>query len=388
LVGGRFGAKAPHRLKMKLTDQIRATPDAVVQERLASAGDPAALGADGEIGVQGSETRDKQLLTVDADGASVRVHHWPGEGADLPVVLLHGLFDTGAGWDLLCRQTGRDLYAFDLPGFGASTLPERPTLDSYAQRILVALRRLGIDRYVLVGHSLGAGIAARLAELARDDVQALVLMAPVGFGRIPIARAFAAPVIRDIAGHSLPMVMLSAPVVGAVYKYMVAGGMAPDRELVRRLRASAWQVGRGAKAATVAIAAAGERPFDRIGYDGPAFALWGGRDQLVPCKHADEVRRVLPQAEITVWPEMAHHPQAERPHQLLRYLTRAWTIAVDGVAAMALDAERGEWERPAPASAGKRRPRVVRDALSVVQRAAQQQAEVVGVPAPPRLARP
>jgi len=289
---------------------------------------------------------------------------------------------------MLCRQTGRDLYAFDLPGFGASTLPERPTLDSYAHRILLALRRLGIDRYVLVGHSLGAGIAARLAELDPADVQALVLMAPVGFGRIGIARAFAAPVIRDIAGYSLPMVMLSAPVVSAVYKYMVAGGMAPDRELVRRLRASAWLVGRGAKAATLAIATAGERPFERIGYDGPVFALWGGRDQLVPCAHADEVRRVLPQAQVTVWPAMAHHPQAERPHQLLRYLTRAWTIPVDGVAAVALDAELDEWEPPAPPSAGKRRTRTVRDALSVVQRAAQQQADVVGVPVPPGLVPP
>ena len=194
-------------------------------------------------------------------------------------------------------------------------------------------------------------------------------MAPVGFGRIAVASAFAMPVIRDVAGHCVPMAMLSAPIVSLVYKYLVAGGMAPDGELVRRLRASAWQVGRGAKAATIAITAAGERPFPRIAYDGPVFVLWGGRDQLVPPSHADRLSRMLPQAEVAVWPRMAHHPQAERPDTLLRYLTRAWSDAPGSLPAVVESELAGHDRAPLSAAGSAHEQHPLRDLLWTAQRA-------------------
>jgi pimeloyl-ACP methyl ester carboxylesterase len=329
---------------------------------------------------QRAGVRAKELLSVDDGAVRVHVHHWPGVRPELPVVLLHGLFDTGAGWEQLAADTDRELYALDLPGFGGSTLPAQATLDSYAERIRSTLRRLGVDRYVLVGHSLGGGIAVELAQVDADRVHTLVLMAPVGFGRIPVARAFAAPVIRDVAAHCVPMAMLSAPIVSLVYTYLVAGGMAPDGELVRRLRASAWQLGRGAKAATIAIAAAGERPFARIAYDGPVFVLWGGRDQLVSPSHADRLGRLLPQAEVAVWPRMAHHPQAERPDTLLRYLMRAWSDAPGGLPAIVDDELAGDDRAPLSADGPAHEQHPFRDFLWTAQRAVRPQpdsAEVV-----------
>lgn len=48
--------------------------------------------------------------------------------------------------------------------------------------------------------------------------------------------------------------------------------------------------------------------------------LWGASDLLMPVSHAARVREALPQARVTVWQGMGHHPQRERPQQLNRFL--------------------------------------------------------------------
>ena len=122
-----------------------------------------------------------------ADGRRVNVECWPGHGA--PLVLLHGLLDCAAGWKHLAQATHRPCYAVDLPGFGDSDRPTRNRISAYAEDVQGALAALDVHDFTLVGHSLGGAVATGLAERLRDDVSALVLMAPAGFGRIRVAEA-------------------------------------------------------------------------------------------------------------------------------------------------------------------------------------------------------
>jgi pimeloyl-ACP methyl ester carboxylesterase len=55
--------------------------------------------------------------------------------------------------------------------------------------VLDALDQVGVDRFLAVGHSLGGGVAAAMADRAPTRVAGLVLTAPVGFGRVPAAPA-------------------------------------------------------------------------------------------------------------------------------------------------------------------------------------------------------
>ena len=68
-----------------------------------------------------------------------------------------------------------------------------------------------------------------------------------------------------------------------------------------------------------------ERSFPRRGidYDGRVEVLWGRADRLVPVEHAEGVRAALPQAQITIQDRMGHHPQAECPDLLARFLEEA-----------------------------------------------------------------
>jgi alpha/beta hydrolase fold len=76
------------------------------------------------------------------DGRSLRVREWPGRGR--PLVLLHGLLDSSAGWSDLGPASRRPCLAIDLPGFGQSSPPCRPRLSAYAEDVIDGLRELDV----------------------------------------------------------------------------------------------------------------------------------------------------------------------------------------------------------------------------------------------------
>jgi pimeloyl-ACP methyl ester carboxylesterase len=90
------------------------------------------------------------------------------------------------------------------------------------------------------------------------------------------------------------------------------------------MRAQARRVGRGAQAAVTAIAAAASGDdclyTQTSAYHGPVRALWGAHDRLIPGQHAAGVMAAFPDAQVTVWDGMGHHPQHERPDDLAAYL--------------------------------------------------------------------
>ncbi len=252
-------------------------------------------------------------------GRRLRVRRSAGKGR--PLVLLHGLLDDCAGWEQLMERTTHPAVAIDLPGFGGSSLPHLPRIVSFAADIDHALRELGVEHAVLVGHSLGGAVAAAVAERS-PSIDALVLLAPAGFGSIRLADFVMLPGVSTVTKAALPLGLINPLVVTTAYTTLVANGRLPSRDLVARLRRRAFRSGPGTVMAVEAIVAAGREPRRRMAFDGPVSVLWGERDALVPVSHARRVQHAFPQARVTVWDEMGHHPQRERPEALERYLAQ------------------------------------------------------------------
>ena len=259
------------------------------------------------------------------DGRRLSLEFWPGVGT--PLVLLHGLLDCGLGWKHVAEAMDRPCYAVDLPGFGDSDCPTRNRISAYAKDVQDALAALDVHDFTLVGHSLGGAVAAGLAERLGDDVAALVLMAPAGFGRIRLAEALQLPVVRRVVRHSMPLALSNPVTALGIYMAVVGNGHLPDRQLIARLRKNAYRWAPGAACANEAITAAGlsDRAFQcrRLEYRGPVQALWGDRDRLVPLTHHHGVMTAFPQAQVSVWEKMGHHPQRERPSELARFIQAA-----------------------------------------------------------------
>jgi pimeloyl-ACP methyl ester carboxylesterase len=103
-------------------------------------------------------------------------------GAGAGLVLLHGIGSGAASWawQLDGLADRYHMTAWNAPGYGGSTLPaaDWPDAGDYAAALDALLAALEIERCVLVGHSLGALIAARLAAEHSERVAGLVLADP------------------------------------------------------------------------------------------------------------------------------------------------------------------------------------------------------------------
>jgi pimeloyl-ACP methyl ester carboxylesterase len=106
-------------------------------------------------------------------------------GAEPALVFLHEGLGSVALWrdfpGELARRTGRRALIYSRAGHGNSPVPHQPRTPRFmhdeALDVLPALlRRHGIERPVLVGHSDGASIA--LIHASRHPVDSLVLLAP------------------------------------------------------------------------------------------------------------------------------------------------------------------------------------------------------------------
>jgi len=115
-----------------------------------------------------------QRVTVDT--ITLATHEWPGRGP--AVVGIHGLTSNHTVWYPIADALGGShrLIAYDLRGRGDSDKP--PTgysLAHHAADLLGLLDRFGLDRAILMGHSLGAHIGVRFATLHPERVAKLVL---------------------------------------------------------------------------------------------------------------------------------------------------------------------------------------------------------------------
>ncbi|MGN6868801.1 MAG: alpha/beta fold hydrolase [Solirubrobacteraceae bacterium] len=102
-----------------------------------------------------------------------------GPGTAEPVIAVHGITANSHAWLAVDRALdGRAaLLAVDLRGRGASSgLPGPYGMAAYAADLLAVLDACGLERAVLVGHSLGAYAVARFAADHPERVRAAVLV--------------------------------------------------------------------------------------------------------------------------------------------------------------------------------------------------------------------
>jgi 3-oxoadipate enol-lactonase len=100
------------------------------------------------------------------------------EGAGRPIVLLHGLGDDHRLWrHVVSRLRSRfETIAVDLPGHGRSdAIPDHARIEWFADEVIGLIERLGLDDVVVVGLSMGRGVAQYVALGMPGQLRGLVL---------------------------------------------------------------------------------------------------------------------------------------------------------------------------------------------------------------------
>jgi pimeloyl-ACP methyl ester carboxylesterase len=128
-------------------------------------------------------------IDVETRFGTTRAYHWAGAGD--PIVLLHGMGGTSLIWTRYAEALrGRDVWAIDILGDAGRSVQRVPytTTDQLGEALDEALAGLGIERAHLVGHSLGGWLSLNLATRRASRVASVVLLDPVGIGRLHLLR--------------------------------------------------------------------------------------------------------------------------------------------------------------------------------------------------------
>ena len=118
------------------------------------------------------------------DAASLGALRWtaaPPAGERLPLLLLHGSPGDASNFAALgarMSETGREVLALDLPGFGASvSVPGSRSIEAHARAALAACPW---PQFHVLAWSMGGGVALHMAQLAPQRVRSLSLVASIG----------------------------------------------------------------------------------------------------------------------------------------------------------------------------------------------------------------
>lgn len=111
-------------------------------------------------------------------GGDLAVGQWRADAAGVPVLALHGITASHRAWHHVADALPeRRIVAPDLRGRGrSSSLPGPWSLRAHADDQARVLDALGIDRALVVGHSMGAFASVRFAAAHPDRVAGVVLV--------------------------------------------------------------------------------------------------------------------------------------------------------------------------------------------------------------------
>jgi pimeloyl-ACP methyl ester carboxylesterase len=133
------------------------------------------------------------------------------EGSNPPVIFLHGFGYSHDTWQSFPERLGipNRCILYDLPGHaGSLDFPGNFSPRRAGEAILADLDAQNIEKFHLVGHSMGGAISCLIAMAASERVASLTLVAPGGFGpeiNADLLRSFAGAASHDELRNGLKL---------------------------------------------------------------------------------------------------------------------------------------------------------------------------------------
>jgi len=269
------------------------------------------------------ETLDPETVELPGQRFWVRgvALHYVEQGQGFPVLLIPGFLGSTFSFRHTLPALAQQFRAIavDLPGFGYSDRGAHVeySASNWAGLLAEFLRRQGIGRAVVLGHSLGGAVAQRLAIEEPELVERLVLVGsvsaaepprlpPPGSGRLyRMGQAWVMPrqgAVRWFARQSAfdPAFMSDEVLDGYWRPSRLPGSSAVVRKMGYDMRNDA------------------RLDLSRIA--APALLIWGEADRVVKLKMGRKLAEQIPRARLEVVERAGHLPLEEQPEICNRLL--------------------------------------------------------------------
>lgn len=249
-------------------------------------------------------------------------YHEAGQGE--PLLLLHGSGPGVTAW----LNFGANLPVFaehfrciapDLPGYGESTGIAGDPFAGTIEAVIALMDALGIERARFIGNSFGGLIAARLAAAHPDRVARLVVIGGVG---VPLFNPFPYEGVQRLADF---VAEPSRERVVSWLRSMVYDQSLVTEDLIAQRMATAGdpkvletnrKIYSAEGLAAIAANMSGPNAVQSFAYlpkiEAPTLLTWGRDDRVTPMDGALLPLRLIPNAELHVFPKCGHWAMIEQ----------------------------------------------------------------------------
>jgi pimeloyl-ACP methyl ester carboxylesterase len=235
-----------------------------------------------------------------------------------PLVLLHGTSSSLHTWESWATQlkAQKRVISLDLPGFGL-TGPSPGgdyRTETEARFVLQFLDAMHVQKFDVAGNSMGGNVAWRLALLAPERVQHLILVDATGQvftpESIPLGfRLARTPVLNELLREVLPRGVIESSVRNVYGDPARVKPVVVDRVFELTLR-------EGNRDALI-------RSFEQADHGADAgriktiktstLIIWGGKDRLIPPENAKLFAAQIAGSKLVMFDDLGHVPQEEDP---------------------------------------------------------------------------
>ncbi|HUH65321.1 MAG TPA: alpha/beta fold hydrolase [Syntrophales bacterium] len=255
---------------------------------------------------------------------NINTRYWEEGHGGPAVVLIHGLGASADIWmhNISALAESHRVYAPDLVGFGRTEKPDVTYSPSYIAAFLDDfMTALGIEYPILIGLSLGGGVALQYTLQFPGRVDRLVLVDSAGLGRelplpmrlatIPLLGELMLTPSRSGMAFVLRQLVYDPSVItdGLIDLYCELNfSERASKTVLFVLRACATVGGARSEVIDPILKNLGNITI-------PTLVIWGREDHLFPLGHACSAVEKIPDSHLYIFDRCGHMPNLERPKE-------------------------------------------------------------------------
>lgn len=228
---------------------------------------------------------------------------------DKCLLFLHGWRSSKEIWQEVMKSLqltaySLQLYAIDLPGFGASFVPQKPMkVGDYAEIVKGFIKKLDLKNVIIIGHSFGGRIGIKLAAEHPELIKKLVLVDSAGFVT-PGAKRTA---FRTMAKIVKPFFMLpmTQGLRRKIYQFIGAEDYVATPELKETFLRTINE----------------DLTEDMKKIFCPTLIIAGENDADTPVEFGERMHSIIPNSKFIILPNAGHFSFLDKPEEFVKILT-------------------------------------------------------------------
>ena len=235
------------------------------------------------------------------------------QSAALPaLILVHGAGGFCGSWpEAWLGDEGAfatyPLYRIDLPGHGQSPPPACKTIGEYAEIVANFAEALRLEKYVVVGHSMGAAIALQVAIDQPANLAGAVTIA--GGATMPVSKA----ILNGLRDNF-------ASTVGLINKF--SWGNSAEANQKAAIEQQMLATGSPVLHADFAACAGFDVRGKLGGVNRPMLIIAGNNDKMMPLRFSELLVNSIPQSKLILFEKSSHFIHFEHPHRVAAIIAR------------------------------------------------------------------